>query len=164
MLYTGSWKGSSFFCFLLSLALIKICPVYPIGHSILCVLLGCPLIKALNVQKPWAFFFAICLIATSLCYVGNGNSLFSSYIQISVLSNGKIHHREEFFTKNGDIHGLKDLWILLMYDGAYVGIVIIIFGNSSSDTLALKIRTLTSLISLISKFSKKARMWGQWWR
>lgn len=99
------------FSFLLSLALIKICPVYPIGHSILCVLLGCPLIKALNVQKPWAFFFAICLIATSLCYVGNGNSLFSSYIQISVLSNGKIHHREEFFTKNGDKGPLNSSYV-----------------------------------------------------
>lgn len=50
--------------------------------------------------------------------------------------------------KKGNIHGLKDLWILLMYDGGYVGIVIIIFCISSSGSLTLKLRTSVSLVKV----------------
>ena len=51
-----------------------------------------------------------------------------------------------------------------MYDCTFVGIVIINFCNSTSSTLALKLRILISLVSLGSKFSKKVRIWGEWWR
>lgn len=77
--------------------------MYSIGPFILCAPLWCPTCQDTQRAKALGFLLPFVLL---LPYIGNGNSFYFFYIQISVLQNGRIL-REEFFTKNdSDIYGL----------------------------------------------------------
>ena len=106
-------------------ALISLCTVAVSQHM-----------KILSVQKPWAPFCCLSYCHWT-CDVGNGNSFYFSSSLICFLK-WEDSSQEEFLTKN-------ELWILLTYDDAKVGIVIIFSCISSSGSLALKLRILVSV-------------------
>lgn len=130
MLYTRIWGKALIFSFFLwkKLVYIKICPEYSMGHWYLCVPLQCPNIwRHLSVQKPWAPFCCLSYCHWT-CDVGSGNSFYFPSSLICLLK-WEDSSQEEFLTKN-------ELWILLTYDDAKVGIVIIFPCISSSGSLA----------------------------
>ena len=92
--------------------------------------------KTLCVQKPWAPFCCLSYCHWT-CDVGSGNSFYSFYSRICFLK-WEDSSQEAFLTKN-------ELWILLTYDDAYVGIAMIISYISSAGSQALKLRILVSM-------------------
>ena len=106
--------------------------------------------KTLCVQKPWAPFCCLSYCHWT-CDVGSGNSFYSFYSRICFLK-WEDSSQEAFLTKN-------ELWILLTYDDAYVGIAMIISYISSAGSQALKLRILVSMCVCVCTRSVVHSLW-----